>query len=103
MPEKELKLYIDKKGTRPVNKFNFQEVEVGSKNQGVLYLGNRSRDWPIKEITCNMDDVECVIQYPKELKKGQIKEIYIKWTPKFDRRKELKASHLFSGRLKIGG
>lgn len=103
MVEKELKLYIDKQGTRPVNKFNFQEVEVGSKNEAILFLGNRSPDWPIKEISCSLDDPECAIQYPKELKKGEIKEIYIKWSPAFERRKPLKASHLFSGRLKIGG
>jgi len=103
MPEKELKLFLDKQGLRPVNKFNFQEVEVGSKNEGILYLGNISPEWPIKEISCNLDDPECTIQYPKELKHGEIKEIFIKWTPKFDRRKPLKAGHLFSGRLKIGG
>lgn len=103
MPEKELKLYMDKQGTRPINKFNFQEVGVGTKNQAIIYLGNRSPDWPIKEITCSMDDPECVIQYPKELKKGQIREIYINWTPKFNRRKPLEANHLFSGKLKIGG
>jgi len=103
MPEKELKLYMDKEGLRPVNKFNFQEIQVGTKNEGILYIANRSTEWPIKEISCTLDDPECVIQYPNELKKEQIKEIHIKWTPAFDRRKPLKASHLFSGRLKIGG
>lgn len=103
MAEKELKLYMDKEGTRPINKFNFQEVEVGSNNEAVIYLGNRSPDWPIREISCNLDDTECLIQFPKELKKGEIKEIYIKWSPKLDRRKPLLANHMFSGRLKIGG
>lgn len=86
-----------------VDVIDFGRPEVGSKNQKILQLHNKSKTWMINNIQLDITpDKDVKIQYPKQLKPDQYGEIRIDWNPKFERRLPLEISQMFTGELEIG-
>lgn len=90
-------------GNTIISEIDFGRPETGSNNFKTLYLKNNSELWPIHNITLTetLDD-DILIEYPKQLNPKELSPIIIKWTPKFERRKPLDITQIFSGDLMIG-
>jgi len=98
----ELVLFKDKAGMQPLSEVNFGRIPVGKTTKFVIYMGNTSQDWSIKNIKVKEGHDELNIEYPTELKPREIAPVVVSWNPSVSQRKPLDAVNLFSGEVWIG-
>ena len=98
-----LGLYMDQDLKTTISIVNFGRLEVGSKNEKILYLNNGSEQWPINNIKLDMElDQDLKIEHPVFLAPNETKSVLIYWNPKIERRTPLEQNIIFSGDLIIG-
>jgi len=97
-----IKLFADENATKVVESLDLGRIELGKTTKYKLYMKNMDAEWTINNLKIENLNPELEFDYPNMLQAGQVKEVYIYWTPKLDSRKPLNTNFKFSGEIYIG-